>query len=94
MKEHRGGTTPRLAAFLGFGWFLTGIFADGPNRFLPRDRHLPFGSRTILHQCVAFGHRVVFGSRFPILLEERSPVLPGSLATHQDNRDIVDAPSS
>jgi hypothetical protein len=49
-------------------------------------------------QCVTlmplgFGHRVAFGSRLPILLEERSPVLPGSLASHQDNRDIVDAPS-
>jgi hypothetical protein len=36
---------------------------------------------------------VAFGSRFPILLEKRSPVLPGSLDCHQDNRDIVDAPS-
>jgi hypothetical protein len=34
---------------------------------------------------------VVFGSRFPILVEERRPVVAGSLATHQDNRDIVDA---
>jgi hypothetical protein len=41
-----------------------------------------------------FGHRVAFGSRLPILLEERSPVLPGSLETDQDNRDIVDVPSS
>jgi hypothetical protein len=40
-----------------------------------------------------FGHRVAFGSRFPILLDERSPVLPGSLETNQDNRDIIDAPS-
>jgi hypothetical protein len=42
---------------------------------------------------LGFGHRVAFGSRFPILLNERSPVLPGSLDSHQDNRDIVDAPS-
>ena len=35
----------------------------------------------------------MFGSRFPILPKERSPVLPGSLDDHQDNRDIVDAPS-
>jgi hypothetical protein len=42
---------------------------------------------------LGFGHRVAFGSRFPILLKERSPVLPGSLDYHQDNRDIVDAPS-
>ena len=41
-----------------------------------------------------FGHRMAFGSRFPILLEERSPVLPGSLSSHQDNRDIVDAASA
>jgi hypothetical protein len=36
---------------------------------------------------------VAFGSRLPSLFEERSPVLPGSLARHQDSRDIVDAPS-
>ena len=58
---------------------------------------LSFGSRTILQFVIlmplGFGHRVAFGSRFPILLKERSPVLPGSLASHQDNRDIVDAPS-
>jgi hypothetical protein len=36
---------------------------------------------------------VAFGSRFPILLEERSPDLPGSLKDNQDNRDVVDAPS-
>ncbi|MBB3399737.1 hypothetical protein, partial [Rhizobium sp. BK060] len=41
-------------------------------------------------RCLGFGHRVTFGSRFPILLEERSPDLPGSLETNQDNRDIVD----
>jgi hypothetical protein len=40
-----------------------------------------------------FGHRVAFGSRFPILLDERSPILPGLLNDHQDSRDIVDAPS-
>ncbi len=40
-----------------------------------------------------FGHRVAFGSRLPILLKERSPVLPGSLDDNQDSRDIVDAPS-
>jgi len=33
---------------------------------------------------------MAFGSRFPILLVERSPVLPSSLGHHQDNRDIVD----
>ena len=36
---------------------------------------------------------MAFGSRFPILPEERSRDLPGSLDSHQDNRDIVDAPS-
>ncbi|WP_206744264.1 hypothetical protein, partial [Sinorhizobium americanum] len=42
---------------------------------------------------VGFGHIVAFGSRFPILLKERRPALPGSLGDHQDDRDIVDAPS-
>jgi hypothetical protein len=36
---------------------------------------------------------MAFGSRLPILLEARTPVLPGSLARHQDSRDIVNAPS-
>jgi hypothetical protein len=40
-----------------------------------------------------FGHIVAFGSRLPILLEERSPVLPGSLINNQDNRDVVDVAS-
>jgi hypothetical protein len=40
-----------------------------------------------------FGHRVAFGSRFPILLDERSLVLLGSLELDQDSRDIVDAPA-
>jgi hypothetical protein len=58
-----------------------------------------FGSRTILQFVTlmplsGFGHRVAFGSRFPILLDGRSPVLPGLLGCHQDSRDIVDAPSS
>ena len=43
--------------------------------------------------ALGFGHRVAFGSRFPILLEERSPALPGSLRHYQDSRDIVDVPS-
>jgi hypothetical protein len=44
MKEHKGKTPPFGGCFLGFGWFLTGIFADRLNLVLPRDRHLPFGS--------------------------------------------------
>ena len=44
---------------------------------------------------VGFGHIEAFGSRLPILLEERRPDLSGSLASHQDSRDFFDdAPSS
>lgn len=40
-----------------------------------------------------FDHIVAFGSRLPIFLKERSPVLLGSPEAHQDRRDIVDASS-
>jgi hypothetical protein len=44
MKEHKGRNAFDWRLFLGFGWLLIGIFADRLNLFLPRDRHLPFGS--------------------------------------------------
>jgi hypothetical protein len=44
MKEHKGQNGFNWLLFLGFGWLLTGISADRLNVFLPRDRHLPFGS--------------------------------------------------
>ncbi|ULJ72535.1 hypothetical protein [Rhizobium gallicum] len=98
MKEHKGQNAFNWRLFLGFGYGLISFFADRLNLIRPLDSLFPsFGSRTML-QCVTlmpcgFGHRMAFGSRFPILLQERSPVLPGSLSIHQDNRDIVDAPS-
>jgi hypothetical protein len=44
MKERKGKNTSIWRLFLGFAYLLTGIFADRLNLFLPRDRHLPFGS--------------------------------------------------
>jgi hypothetical protein len=75
---------------------LTGIFAD-QLKSLVRWTSVSV-LRFLNHQCVilmplGFGHRMAFGSRLPILLEARTPVLPGSLARHQDSRDIVNAPS-
>jgi hypothetical protein len=44
MKEHKGQNTSVWRLFLGFGYGLISFFADRLNLFLPRDRHLPFGS--------------------------------------------------
>jgi hypothetical protein len=96
MKDYKGKNTSICGLFLGFSCCLTGILADRLNVSLRQDKDvLRFSnhSQFVILMPLGFGHRVAFGSRFPILLNERSPDLPGSLDEHQDNRDIVDAPS-
>lgn len=102
MKELKGGIGAFAAVSLGsvafdrrFGQSAkTLLFAEQPKAYPAVLNHSPIRDPDAV--CLlGFGHIVAFGSRLPILLNERNPDLPGSLGCHQDSRDIVDdAPSS
>ena len=87
MKEHKGQNALNGRLFLGFGFVLIGIDADRLNLSFrwTEVAVLRFSNQSSMRDLDAcgFGHRMAFGSRFPILPEERSPVLPGSLDDHQ-----------
>ncbi len=95
MREHKGQNAFNWQVFLGFGFVLIDVFADRLNLVLPLDRWF-LALRFLKHSpsmrdlMRGFGHRVMFGSRFPILPEERSPGLPGSLDDHHASNSLVE----
>ncbi|WP_307147392.1 hypothetical protein, partial [Rhizobium tibeticum] len=66
MKEHKGRTPPSGGLFLGFCWYVIGIFADRLKVSYPQDKSvLRFSNHSPIRDPDAasgFGHRVAFSS--------------------------------